>query len=254
MKWSELFEFMIERDPAFAATVVGANESDLETCQRELDIVLPAAHVDFLCSMGIDSGYYLPFGPGMDSNFYHILRQIPTEDYDIRNYFPIALETDSSRCPMFDLYLDLSRPIEADAIVLEAENGSDWTPRKSDPITLLERLTESAWRTFEAPRHAANRMLNVRVDPGTDFAPVRALILATLENLGHTPVLPRQKRFDCLGTKTEASIVHLQDQFRIIQVIIAANDEKQLSRVVESFLDNVPQSSIDERMPSLPLP
>jgi len=253
VKWADLFSFMTERDPAFEATTLGADRNDIETVEQEIGITLPYSYVDFITTIGADTGRYHPFGPEMDTNFYRLLRQVPTEDYDVREYFPIALETNESRAPMCDLYLDLRRSDGADAPLVLAENGSDWCRMSDEEITLLERLTESAWPAFELPCYSANRVIYVHAEGAEALGTAREQVLDLLDRRGHVPTLPSQHRVDCTASETEASIVRVKEHLGLIRLVVAGHDEKELGRVVELFIDNVPNAAVNVKMPSLPV-
>lgn len=250
VNWSDIYAFMIERDPELGASVVGAKRDDIETCQRELGVSLPNAYVDFLVTMGVETGPYWPLGRGVDTNFYRLLRRNTAEDYDPREYFLIGEETDASRCPIFDIYLDLRHSTAEGTALIEAENGSDWGPPEPMRMTLLERLTESAWQTFEIPRHTSSRTIHIHVDPPDGGDSVRARVLDLLGRQGHSASLPTQRRLDCLGSTSEASFVHVKDHLRMIRAVIAGSDDKRLAHLVELFLDNIPNASSDHQTTS----
>jgi len=251
VNWSDLFAFMTARDPELADHVVGAAPEDVATTQRELGITFPAVYVDFLLTMGVETGRFHPFGRGVDSNFYRVLEQIPPEDYDIHDYFLIGRETDTSRCPMVDLYLDLRRSGVEDGAVVDVEQGSEWEPEQTNDLTLLERLTRLAWRSFEAARFAHDRVIFVPVEAMGELPAVRQRVLSVLSRRGHEPTLPPLPRLDCLGSETAASFLHTTSKFKLVDVILAEDDEQRLRQLVEIVLDNVPGASIDERRPSL---
>jgi len=256
MNWSDLFAFMTERDPAFADTLVGANPEDVETAQRELGIVFPTAYVDFLTTMGVETGRYHPFGRGMDTNFYRVLQQIPAEDYDVQEYFLIAKETDSSRCPMYDIYLDMRKSSDesGDGRLVQVEDNTEWVVVEEVRLTLLERLTEMAWLTFEAARHAFARALYIHAEDPNELDTLRTRALELLAKQGQRSTLPAQHHLDCLGSSTEASFVMLQPEFRLIHLDIMGNDEDRVARLTEVLLDYFPGSAPDKRMPSITNP
>lgn len=254
VNWSNIFAFIVEREPGFPAIIEGVSQEEIDTCQRELGIIFPAAYIQFITTMGADTGRYHPFGPKMDTNFYRLLRQVPNEDYDVREYFPVALETNESRAPMCDFYLDLRRSDGEDAPLVLAENGSDWCRMSDEEITLLERLTESTWPTFELPRYEANRVIYVHAEEVEGLETARKQALALLDRRGHSPTLPPQLRIDCMASETEASIVRIKEHLGLVRVVVAGHDEKELGRIVELFLDNVPNAAVSERMRSLPVP
>jgi len=185
------------------------------------------------------------------TNFYRVLEQIPPEDYDIHDYFLIGRETDASRCPMVDLYLDLRRSGPEDGEVVDAEQGSEWEPERTNDLTLLERLTRLAWRSFEAARFAHNRVIVVPVETVDELPAVRRRVLSVLSRGGHEPTLPPLPRIDCLGSETAASFLQTTSRFELVDVVVAEDDERRLGRLVEIVLDNVPGASVDERRPSL---
>lgn len=258
MKWAELFEFMVQRDPEFGPGLVGVSRDDVETCQRELGITLPSVYVDFLVTMGADSGRYRPFGGNMDANFYSILRQIPPEDYDIHEYFLIAWDMyDPSRVHPSDLYLDLRRSDGHDCALFVTDH-EDWhadAPNQSR-LTLLQEMTWYAWRDFEAKRRKANRIVYIhppgaRVSvPPSDLEPLRGKALEVLDRRGFSHMLPAQDRVDCLDSPSlSASVVVLDGCLR---VVLSGDDDFAIGKLVELLLDNVPGARFDKKYGSLP--
>jgi len=251
MNWSDIFTFMTDRDPEFITTITGSNRNDINTCQRELDINFPASYVDFLLTMGVDTGRYHPFGKFMDSNFYRVLRQIPPEEYDIHDYFLIARDTVESRCPPYDLYLDMGRNDGHDAELVLAENGSEWAPEDRVRLTLLERLSASAWRGFDALRFEHNRAIHVHTKDAAELIEARERSVELLTKQGFSPSLPALERIICLETSTMTAITELDEVLRMAVVVVAGNDEKELGLMVELFLDNIPRASVDEKAKSI---
>jgi len=55
----------------------------------------------------------------------------------------------------------------------------------------------------------------------------------------------------CLDAQEMTASIEKKDHF--VRVVIAMNDERRLVGLTESFLDNVPDSSINKKLVSIPM-
>ena len=144
------------------------------------------------------------------------------------------------------IYLDMRGGDGKDSELLMAENGSGWAPDDGLRLSLLESLTWNAWRGFEAFRRKNNRVLVIDRPKLSELHQARERAHDFLRKKGFAPALPPLGRIECFESTSMGAIVRVRESVGLTEVVVAGDDERELAKLVELFLDNVAGASVDK--------
>src|SRR5262245_29023305 len=121
--WQELYAFMCQRDRAFASKVEPVPRDVIASCEGAIEANLPPMYVEFLATMGANSGRYHPFGAHQNAEFQHLLKWLPLSDIPSADYFRVARQRDRQLDVISEPYLDLTRSADGATPLITIEEG-----------------------------------------------------------------------------------------------------------------------------------
>jgi hypothetical protein len=245
--WQALIEFIRRSDPALGSSFRGVPRRDIEACEAEYSIALPSNYVDFLLTMGEDSGGIEPFGPTQVHTFSELLALLPPEGYPGRRFFKVAFESDPMALAVLDTFLDLARSDGQDAPLVRFETGVNTVPEVNDwDHTFGESVTRRVFSRLELNRRSYRAMIFVKSRNPADALAIKKTSTELLAQAGLQLALPDLKRVACLSLDSASALVVVDDETSLLDVHLGADDLGALEILVELLLPRLPDSELVE--------
>ena len=233
--------------------LVGVDRAVIAECEAGMGVKLPAAYVAFLESMGAESGRFKPFGASMDHSLYELVEALSDDDEPGGRYFRIALEGDLNMIPVYDMFLDLGRGDDVDAPLVRFEAGVETNPDSASPtgFSFLEYITLSAYKEFDAAARPEKEVFMIRATTPEEKARAAGKCSALLETDGMRALFTPLPRVRCMGRDDASARVEIEDRYGMVVVRLAADDRVTMGRLVELFLDSIPEATLDRDVTGL---
>lgn len=244
--WARVVDFIGQRDTALAASFVGVDLRRIHEVETGLGIRLPSAYVDFLTTMGEDSGPLRPFGETRIHAFSRLLAELPPKGYPARRFFKVAVETDELADAWFNTYLDLARSDGNDAALVMFESPLD--PRQSDvreqPLSFVEKVVEHIFLSVEvAPKNYGARIFVHGEEPWRGVEIMQQVVQSLIED-GFAAVLPESQRVACLSRGPVSILVTDSDTSELVDLRIGGDDLEATELVVAPLIAAIPGASL----------
>lgn len=248
MAWVELKALMRARDPGYLSTVKGISREDISLCEKGCGIVLPSLYIDFLRTMGTDTGRFRPFGATQVCNFYALIEQLPAENYPGNRFFKVAFDNDPGAISPYDFFLDLGGSDGHDAPLVWIESCSEYEPgdEKEVGFTLQEWLSSRVFHYFEASLHPHIRTVYLSPPTGSGVKQCMQQAISLLSQMGLEPALPPMPRVACLRSESLSAKVEHRETTRGIRIGFGADDPTKLRIAIEQLMDGLPGAHASE--------
>jgi hypothetical protein len=246
--WSRVIQFITQRDAALASSLVGVAAGQIESVQAQLGIVFPSAYVDFLRTMGEQSGSVLPFGDTQVHTFSKLVAQFPPEDYPPKRFFKVAFEASPNPIGVFDTYLDLTRADRLDAPLVRFEIALEGESPEilDEPLSFAETLCYRVFWELDMMRRDFDATLLVE-----DVAPVDALTtkdaaMSALGERGFTVALPDLVRVACLNREALSVLISISDESELIEFHLSSDTREAIDSGIRDLLAVCPAAVVEE--------
>lgn len=230
------------RDPEYLPTVRGVSREEISLCEKDCGIVLPSLYVDFLMTMGADTGRFRPFGATQVCNFYALIEQLPAEGYPGEKFFKIAFENNPGEITPYDFFLDLGGSDSHDAPLVRIESSIEYEAGDERKVgfTLLEWLSDQVFHYFENSLHPHIRTVYLSPPSASALKQCMQQAIALLSRMGLEPALPLMPRVVCLRGESLSALVELDETTRGVSVGFGADGPTKLRLAIEQLVDGLP--------------
>lgn len=247
MDWEALTNFIRVEAPDFMVSLQGVPLDDLERTEKAAAIRLPDNYRQFVAMMGRFSAGFSLFSSSESHNFDDLTAALPAESYPGKRYFKIAFPIDDSDISPPDYFLDLSRSDGVDAPIVMFEDIGGFKERDVREVgfTFGEYITRRIF-TFlvldRAPRRAM--LVTARRSREESNASKRAIV-ALLEKMGFTTVLPDLPRVSCYRRGSLAALVDEVGNGLGVVISFGGDDERALEVVLDQLLERFPDAIVN---------
>jgi hypothetical protein len=245
--WQALVEFIHGKDPGLVPSFRGVPRRDIDACEAEYSIRLPSSYVDFLLTMGEDSGGLEPFGPTQVHTFSELLALLPPDGYAGQRFFKVAFESDPMALAVLDTFLDLARSDGQDAPLIRFETGVNAVPEVNDSDhTFGESVTRRVFSRLELNRRSYGAMIFVKSRNPADALAIKKTSTELLAQSGLQLALPDLKRVACLSRDSASALVVVDDETKLVDLQLGADNLGAVEILVEALLAGLPDSELVE--------
>jgi len=246
LEWSRVIDFIARRDAALASSFVGVRQSEIDAVQAQYRITLPSTYVDFLRTMGENSGELYPFGETYVHTFSALLEQLPPEDYPAERFFKVVFVAEEFAVDPIDTYLDLSRSDGHDAPLVEFEPplGPNETNFSEDHLSFAERLIYNVFRRLDVDqrRYGADIVVFGR-DPWNGTG-IKQAALDVLIRSGFAAALPDLGRVGCLSRESVSVLISVSDKGKLVKFEMGGDSRDAIEQPVRDLLAAVPGAKL----------
>lgn len=245
--WKALLEYMLNADAALVSTLRGVPRREIEVVEDECSVSLPSNYVNFLLSMGEDSGELRPFGPTQVHTFSKLREMLPPEDYSGDRFFKVAFESDDLALAYLDTFLDLGSSDGMDARVVQFETGEDVIPAvEGVDWTFGESLIECVFSDLELRRRSYGAKV---VGASADLAYALQLKETAADILGRhgfRHALTGLKRVGAFSLDHASALLTVSDPTNLLNIKLASDDLVSLEKLIALLLAELPSSELAE--------
>jgi hypothetical protein len=245
--WSRVIAFIQARDPALAAALIGVPRSQIDALQAQYRIRLPEVYVDFLETMGEDSGDLTPFGRTQVHRFSELMARLPPQDYPADRFFKVAFESDEMALAYFDTYLDLRRTEGGDCEIVRLESPVETIPADlpEETLTLAERLMEYFFWTLDVARRPYGARIFVLGDDPWNGVAIKEDAAARVAGAGFVPALPAVRRVACLTRGATSVLITDSDTSELVDIRIGGADLEDVEKLTRQLLASIPRADLE---------
>lgn len=247
MAWADLLAFIGARDAGFLSAVQGVPLSEIDRCQELCSIVLPRFYVEYLKTMGADSGGFRPFGATQAADFRELADQLPPRHYPAHHFFKVSEADDPSGISPPDTFIDLWRSDDEDAPLVWFEDGGGFSEAGVTEVglSLGEQMTASAFDFFEVGVRRETSRLMVFAESGREVKRNLQRALEVLEAMGLRSALPALPRVMCLRNDAVSALVEISEETDSVSVKLGAEDMRSLAVAIEQLRDRFPDAIVE---------
>ena len=245
MDWHALFDFMSARGRTFAQRAIGVPADAVSMVEHNCGVQLPTFYVDFLKSAGEDPDRFTPFGPGQDTDFYELVKLLPTERYPCERYWRITRHIDTSVDVHESLFLALERaePGSTPLVTIALNYSFDPAMVEDLGITLEDAFVGGAFRIFEIEpkpsRMAVHAFADTREETLESAEEARRVLAAMglQRTFGPTP------RFTCFADGQRAASVEVESE-TMVEISIGAESLARSGSMAEALTATLPNAHV----------
>jgi hypothetical protein len=246
LEWSRVIDFIVRRDAALPSSFVGVRQSEIDAVQAQYRITLPSTYVDFLRTMGENSGELYPFGKTYVHAFSKLLEQLPPEDYPAQRFFKVVFVAEEFAMDPIDTYLDLSRSDGHDAPLVEFETplGPNETNFSEDHLSFAERFIYNLFRRLDVDwrRYGADIVVFGRgAWNGTE---IKQAALNVLTRSGFAAALPDLRCVGCMSRESVSALISVSDKGKLVKFEMGGDSLEAVEESVRDLLAAFPGAKL----------
>ncbi len=245
--WSRVIDFIARRDAALAASFVGVRPNQIDALQVEYGITLPSVYVDFIRTMGENSGELQPFGETQVHTFSELIEQLPPDGYPPKRFFKVAFEGDESSVTFLDIYLDLTRSDGHDAPLVMFETPFEPTDDfREQYLSLVERLVYHIFQKLDVDRKRYGADIVVFGRDSRNGTEVKHAAVDVLTRSGFVAALPDLRRVGCLTRESVSVLISVSDTGNLVELEIGGDSLEATEEPVRDLLAAFPGAELSE--------
>lgn len=248
MNWSQVVDFIKGRDPELASSLIGVSQSEIDAVQAQYRIVLPSIYVDFLRTMGEDSGKLSPFGKTYSHTFSQLVDELPPEGYPPERFFKVAMAREEFNVDLIDIYLDLTRSDGDDAPLVMFETSLKPAPTHINEyyLTFAERLVYRVFWQLDVSRRQFREDVLVRGKDASESSEVKQTAVAVLTRSGFSAPLPDRRRVGCMTAESASVLTSISGSARQVKFQVGGDGRDALDGPVRELLAAFPGATSSE--------
>jgi hypothetical protein len=246
--WARVVDFIAQRDPALAASFVGVDRQRIAAVESQFGITLPSAYVDFLLTMGENSGTLEPFGESRGHAFSELLEELPSQGYPPTRLFKFSFESNPIAEAYFDTYLDLARTDGEDAPIVSFEPPlpADTSKVPDEPLSFRETLFDRiCWKLDVARKDYGARIFVFADDPESRLE-IKQQGTRVLTALGFTWTLPDLRRVACLSRGAMSALITDSDTSELVDFRLGGDNIEEVDMVAQQLVAVFPGADYDQ--------
>jgi hypothetical protein len=224
------------------------SEGEIDAVQAQYKIALPSIYVDFLRTMGEDSGKLYPFGKTYSHTFSELVEELPPEGYPPEHFFKVALALEEYNVDLIDIYLDLTRSDGDDAPLVMFETSLKPAPTHVNDyyLTFAERLVYRVFWQLDVSRRKFRADVLVRGKDASESSKVNQAAATVLTRAGFTAPLPDLRRVGCLTQGSASVLASISGTGRLVKFQVGGDARDALDVPVRELLAAFPGATSSE--------
>lgn len=248
VNWAQVVGFIEQHDATLASSLVGVSQHEIDAVQAQYRITLPSAYVDFLRTMGENSGTLHPFGQTYSHSFSELLEELPPDGYPTDRFFKVALASEEFAVDLIDIYLDLSRSDGHDAPLVLFETSLKPAPTHINNyyLSFAERVIYRVFWQLELSRRRYREDVLVSGRDSSDSDAVKRMALAVLTRSGFAAALPDLPRVGCLTRESASVAASISGTGRLVKFQVGGDSRDALEEPVRELLAAFPGATRSE--------
>ncbi len=245
MDWQRVFEFMTARGRKFATRAIGVPPEAIAMVEENCEVKLPQTYVDFLLSAGEDPDRFTPFGIGQDTDFYELVKLLPTERYPCTQYWRITRHVDTSVDVHEHLFMDLARaePGHTPLVTIALSHSFDPAMVEDLGMTLEDAFVGGAFRIFELEAKHSRMVVHAFADGLEETQEVVEESRRVLVAMGLELVFGPTPRFTCFMDETRAASVEQESETMVV-ISLGADTLERVGAMAEGLTANLPNAHV----------
>jgi len=249
--WSRVIDFIAQRDVALASSLVGVEPSQIEAVQAQFGIELPSAYVNFLRTMGEETGILMPFGDTQVHAFSELIAEFPPDGYPPKRFFKVAFEASQYPVAVLDTYLDVTRSdgLDAPLVRFEIPLENERTELVEAPLSFAETVFYRMFWELDMIRRDFEATLVVQGLSPVDARATKDSAVTSLAELGFTMALPELVRVACLNRESSSLLISISDVNQLVAFRLSGDTREAIDIGMRDVLASCP-GAVVSRPPS----
>ncbi len=245
MDWKSVFEFMAVRARKFEKAAIGVPQEAIATVEENCEVKLPQFYVDFLKSVGEDPDRFTPFGIGQDTDFYELVKLLPTERYPCEKYWRITRHIDTSVDVREPIFLDLTREESGATPLVTIALNYRFDPAMVEDLgmTLEDAFVGGAFRIFELEAKPSRMLVHAFADTLEETLESAAEARRVLAAMGLERLFGPTPRFTCFTDGPRSASVELESE-TMIEISLGADTIARVGSMAESLTATLPNAQV----------
>jgi hypothetical protein len=244
INWPGIVDYIAAKNSALVSSFRGVSRRDVEHCEAQFAVTFPASYMDFLLTMGEESGDLSPLGRTQSHRFSDLVADFPPSGYPSHRLFKVSYETDTQALVSIDKFLDLANADAHDAQLVEFEPGDAAAPVDPGDFTFGESVVREVFGGLELylRKYAATALLDSH-DQNHGLA-VKGTSVEALTRLDFRLAMPDLARVTCLNRDSISVMVSVYNSIKAVDLRIGSVDLRALEAFLDELAANLPGSRL----------
>ncbi|WP_144290041.1 SMI1/KNR4 family protein [Ideonella sp. A 288] len=238
--WQLFLTYLNDRIPALTDTFRGVPTEEIAAFETKHRIKFPNIYVDFLSTMGEDSGPLYPFGDTQTHSFSELTEQFEDEDGAAALFFMVSYENDPSALGLMNKFIPLSAVGSDDAEMLECESGAEISMETcTTGLSFAETVISQAFRRIDVSPKRYSSLVFCKYESGGDGLTLKAEVDGLLSRLGFSSAVGAMARVSCLIKGQTSALIEMDDLTSFVTIRLSSDSIADVKNETPHLLRNI---------------